>query len=78
MYPNLSTVAEQRDIQRHVLSNGLVVVTETMRHVRSVSVGIWNRNGSRREAIEQNGLARLKCKRVLPNALYTGTRTTVS
>jgi predicted Zn-dependent peptidase len=50
-------VAEQRDIQRHVLSNGLVVVTETMRHVRSVSVGVWVRNGSRREATEQNGLA---------------------
>jgi len=32
-------VAEQRDIQRHALPNGLIVVTETMRHVRSVSVG---------------------------------------
>ena len=50
-------VAEQRDIQRHALPNGLVVVTETMRHVRSVSVGVWIRNGSRREATEQNGLA---------------------
>jgi predicted Zn-dependent peptidase len=50
-------VAEQRDIQRHVLSNGLIVVTETMNHVRSVSIGVWVRNGSRREAIEQNGLA---------------------
>jgi predicted Zn-dependent peptidase len=50
-------VAELRDIQRHVLPNGLVVVTETMNHVRSVSVGVWVRNGSRREAIEQNGLA---------------------
>jgi len=50
-------VAEQRDIQRHVLSNGLVVVTETMNHVRSVSIGVWVRNGSRREATEQNGLA---------------------
>jgi predicted Zn-dependent peptidase len=50
-------VAEQRDIKRHVLSNGLVVVTETMRHVRSVSVGVWVRNGSRRESTEENGLA---------------------
>ena len=50
-------VAEQRDIQRHVLPNGLVVVTETMNHVRSVSIGVWVRNGSRREACEQNGLA---------------------
>ena len=50
-------VAEHRDIKRHVLSNGLVVVTETMNHVRSVSVGVWIRNGSRRESTEQNGLA---------------------
>src|SRR6201993_4059156 len=50
-------VAERRDIQRHVLPNGLVVVTETMNHVRSVSIGVWVRNGSRREATEQNGLA---------------------
>jgi len=50
-------VAEQRDIQRHALPNGLIVVTETMSHVRSVSVGVWIRNGSRRESTEQNGLA---------------------
>ena len=48
---------EARDIQKHVLPNGLVVITETMPHVRSVSVGIWIRNGSRREAPEENGLA---------------------
>jgi predicted Zn-dependent peptidase len=34
-----------------------VVLTETMSHVRSVSVGIWIRNGSRREVQEENGLA---------------------
>jgi predicted Zn-dependent peptidase len=50
-------VADARDIHRHVLPNGLVVITETMPHVRSVSVGIWVRNGSRRELAEQNGLA---------------------
>ena len=48
---------ETRDIQKHVLPNGLVVITETMPHVRSVSVGIWIRNGSRREVPEENGLA---------------------
>lgn len=50
-------VADTRDIHRHVMPNGLVVITETMPHVRSVSVGIWVRNGSRRELAEQNGLA---------------------
>ena len=48
---------EPRDIQKHVLPNGLVVITETMSHVRSVSVGVWIRNGSRREVPEENGLA---------------------
>src|SRR5215467_411673 len=48
---------EVRDIQKHALPNGLVVITETMSHVRSVSVGVWVRNGSRREIPEENGLA---------------------
>src|SRR5450432_3333660 len=48
---------ELRDIKKHVLPNGLVVITETMAHVRSVSVGVWVRNGSRRESREENGLA---------------------
>src|SRR5579864_8396672 len=48
---------EARDIQKRVLPNGLVVITETMQHVRSVSVGIWVRNGSRREIPAENGLA---------------------
>jgi predicted Zn-dependent peptidase len=48
---------EARDIQKRVLPNGLVVLTETMSHVRSVSVGVWVRNGSRREVAEENGLA---------------------
>ncbi|MDP9146733.1 MAG: insulinase family protein [Acidobacteriota bacterium] len=48
---------EARNIEKHVLPNGLVVITETMPHVRSVSVGVWVRNGSRRESVEENGLA---------------------
>jgi predicted Zn-dependent peptidase len=48
---------ETRDIHKHVLPNGLVVLTETMPHVRSVSVGVWVRNGSRCELLEENGLA---------------------
>lgn len=50
-------VSNARDIHRHALPNGLVVITETMQHVRSVSVGIWVRNGSRREVQSENGLA---------------------
>ncbi len=50
-------VSNARDIHRHALPNGLVVITETMEHVRSVSVGIWVRSGSRREVPAENGLA---------------------
>jgi predicted Zn-dependent peptidase len=50
-------VSNARNIHRHALPNGLVVITETMQHVRSVSVGIWVRNGSRREVPSENGLA---------------------
>ena len=46
-----------RDIERAELPNGLVVVTEKMPHVRSVSVGIWLGTGSRGEAPEHNGMA---------------------
>src|ERR1700727_647837 len=53
----LVMTTEARDIQKRVLPNGLVVLTETMTHVRSVSVGVWIRNGSRREGREENGLA---------------------
>jgi predicted Zn-dependent peptidase len=54
---NSFVASEARDIQKQVLPNGLVVITETMPHVRSVSVGVWVRNGSRREVPEENGLA---------------------
>jgi len=50
-------VSEARDIQKHVLPNGLVVITETMQHVRSVSVGVWISNGSRQEIFAENGIA---------------------
>src|SRR4029077_4380169 len=39
------------------LPNGLVVITENMPHVRSVSVGVWVRSGSRGEAPHENGVA---------------------
>jgi predicted Zn-dependent peptidase len=45
------------NIQQAVLPNGLVVITEPMEHVHSVSVGIWLRSGSRREPAELNGIS---------------------
>jgi predicted Zn-dependent peptidase len=44
-------------IQKDVLSNGLVVITEPMEHVRSVSIGIWLQHGSRREQSGVNGIS---------------------
>jgi predicted Zn-dependent peptidase len=44
-------------IGREVLPNGLVIITEPMPHLRSVSVGIWVRAGSRREPAALNGMA---------------------
>jgi predicted Zn-dependent peptidase len=44
-------------VQKETLPNGLVVLTEPMEHVHSVSVGIWVRSGSRREPPELNGIS---------------------
>ena len=49
--------AKTHTIQHEVLPNGLVVITEPMEHVHSVSVGIWLRSGSRREPAELNGIS---------------------
>jgi len=48
--------SDTRQIRKEELPNGLVVITERMEHVRSVSVGIWVRSGSRREPAEVNGI----------------------
>ena len=42
-------VEEPRNIQREVLPNGLTILTEKMDHIRSVSMGIWVKSGSRHE-----------------------------
>ena len=46
-----------RDIETTALPNGVRVITEQMAHVRSVSLGIWIRTGSRSETPEQNGIS---------------------
>ena len=44
------------DVCKTRLENGLVVVSERMPHVRSVSFGVFLRSGSRHEAADQHGL----------------------
>ena len=57
-------------IQRTQLSNGLIVVTERMPHVRSISIGLWLRSGSRRESATENGITHF-----IEHMLFKGTTT---
>ena len=63
-----STFSPIRDIEMTTLANGVRVITETMQHVRSVSVGIWVGAGSRRETPERNGISHF-----IEHMLFKGT-----
>src|ERR1041385_3064726 len=52
-----TTMDEVRNIRREVLPNGLIVLTEEMPHLRSVSIGVWIKTGSRHEESEYNGIS---------------------
>jgi predicted Zn-dependent peptidase len=60
--------ALERDILITALPNGINVITESMSHVRSVSVGVWISSGSRRETTEQNGISHF-----IEHMLFKGT-----
>ncbi len=47
----------ERNIRQTTLPNGLLVLTERMAHVNSVSMGVWIRSGSRDETPERNGIS---------------------
>jgi predicted Zn-dependent peptidase len=52
------TVPSSHDmVVREVLDNGLRLITETMPHVRSVTLGVWLTRGSRHETDERGGIA---------------------
>jgi predicted Zn-dependent peptidase len=55
-------------VEKETLPNGLVVITEPMEHVHSVSVGVWLRTGSRREPVELNGISHF-----IEHMLFKGT-----
>ncbi len=50
-------VHETRQIRREVLPNGLTVISEQMQHIRSVSIGVWIKTGSRDEEPKSNGIS---------------------
>jgi predicted Zn-dependent peptidase len=65
-------VSELNNVRRTVLPNGLAIVSEEMPHLRSVSIGIWVRTGSRHEDPEVNGISHFVEHMVFKG---TGTRT---
>jgi len=57
-------------IVREVLGNGIRLLTESMPHVRSVSIGVWLTRGSRHEPEAQGGMAHF-----VEHMLFKGTET---
>jgi predicted Zn-dependent peptidase len=57
-------------VTREVLDTGLRLITESMPHVRSVSIGVWLMRGSRHETDEQSGIAHF-----VEHMLFKGTAT---
>ena len=57
-------------VVREVLDNGLRLITETMPHVRSVTLGVWLTRGSRHESDERGGIAHF-----VEHMLFKGTDT---
>lgn len=55
--PSAFTIPHTRDIRRTTLPNGLLVLTERMPQLRSVSMGVWLDSGSRDETPATNGIS---------------------
>ncbi len=64
-----STQSEKAAYQKTILENGIRVVSETIPHVRSVSLGVWADVGSRDEADTQNGISHF-----LEHMVFKGTK----
>ncbi|MGH9631818.1 MAG: M16 family metallopeptidase, partial [Bryobacteraceae bacterium] len=64
-----TSVSNIRDINSTTLPNGVRVITETMPHVRSVSVGLWIGTGARHESKTQNGISHF-----IEHMVFKGTR----
>jgi len=58
-----------RNIEATTLKNGVRVISEEMPHVRSVSMGVWIKTGSRRETSEENGISHF-----IEHMLFKGTK----
>src|SRR4051812_876522 len=57
-------------VTREVMDTGLRLITESMPHVRSVTIGVWLTRGSRHESSEWSGIAHF-----VEHMLFKGTAT---
>jgi predicted Zn-dependent peptidase len=57
------------DIQKKVMKNGLVILSEVMPHLRSVSLGVWVKCGSRFEEPKNAGISHF-----IEHLLFKGTK----
>jgi predicted Zn-dependent peptidase len=57
------------DVRKEVFPNGLTIATESMANVRSVSLGVWLRLGSRHEREVENGICHF-----LEHMVFKGTK----
>src|SRR5580704_19351661 len=64
------SISHPRDIRTTRLSNGLLILTERMHHLRSVSRGVWLDTGSRDESLAVNGISHF-----LEHMVFKGTTT---
>ncbi|MBI3933229.1 MAG: insulinase family protein [Acidobacteria bacterium] len=61
---------KSRSLRKQKLSNGLTLLTESMPHVRSVSLGIWLNSGSRQESPQRGGITHF-----IEHMVFKGTQT---
>jgi predicted Zn-dependent peptidase len=57
MGTHTAMVAAPRNIRKHVLPNGVTILSEEMQGIRSVAIGVWLKTGSRHEQPETNGIS---------------------
>ncbi|CUT04460.1 M16 family metallopeptidase, partial [Candidatus Kryptobacter tengchongensis] len=72
-----STIAEKRKVQgltsnynKTVLENGIKIVSESIPHVKSISIGVWVDVGSRDENELNNGITHF-----IEHMVFKGTKT---
>lgn len=64
----MKNVSELESVSKTVLPNGLQIVSEKIESVKSVTVGIWAKTGSRNETYDQAGITHF-----LEHMLFKGT-----